>query len=114
MHCKYITANWVSHAGESLHSVFPKSSRFPIFALPVGRVGNSARSRYTTSLPELLDDHRTETMTKRTFVDVKTALAEKYERLSRLTSSVPKKSTFAHLALKYRRQAAQAARDGIT
>lgn len=53
-----------------------------------------------------------QTMPKRTFVDVKTALAEKYERLSRLTASVPKKSTFAHLALKYRRQAAQAARDG--
>ncbi len=53
-------------------------------------------------------------MPKRTFVDVKTALAEKYERLSRLTSSVPKKSTFAYHALKYRRQAAQAARDGIT
>jgi hypothetical protein len=63
-------------------------------------------------LPEFQDDHRTETMPKRTFVDVKTALAEKYERLSRLTASAPKKSTFAHLALKYRRQAAQAARDG--
>lgn len=52
------------------------------------------------------------TMEKRTFVDVKNALAAKYERLSRLTSSVPKKSTFAHLATKYRRQAEQAARDG--
>ena len=55
---------------------------------------------------------RTETMPKRTFVDVKTALAAKYERLSRLTASVPKKSTFAFMALKYRRQAEQAARDG--
>ena len=52
------------------------------------------------------------TMEKRTFVDVKNALAAKYERLSRLTSSVPKRSTFAHLATKYRRQAEQAARDG--
>jgi hypothetical protein len=52
------------------------------------------------------------TMEKRTFVDVKNALAAKYERLSRLTSSAPKKSTFAHLATKYRRQAEQAARDG--
>jgi len=52
------------------------------------------------------------TMEKRTFVDVKNALAAKYERLSRLTSSVPKKATFAHLATKYRRQAEQAARDG--
>lgn len=51
-------------------------------------------------------------MTKRTFVDVKTALAEKYERLARLTSSVPRKATYAHLALKYRRQAEQARRDG--
>ncbi len=51
-------------------------------------------------------------MPKRTFVDVKTALAAKYERLSRLTASVPKKSTFAFMALKYRRQAEQAARDG--
>ena len=54
------------------------------------------------------------TMPKRTFVDVKTALADKYDRLARLTSSVPKKSTFAHLALKYHRQAEQARRDGIT
>jgi len=52
------------------------------------------------------------TMEKRTFVDVKTALAEKYERLSRLTSCTPKRSTFAFMALKYRRQAEQAARDG--
>lgn len=51
-------------------------------------------------------------MTKRTFVDVKTALAEKYERLARLTCSVPRKATYAGHALKYRRQAAQAARDG--
>ena len=62
--------------------------------------------------PNFWMTHRIETMEKRTFVDVKTALAEKYERLSRLTSSVPKKSTFAYMALKYRRQAAQAARDG--
>ena len=51
-------------------------------------------------------------MTKRTFVEVKTALAEKYERLARLTSSVPRKSTYAVHALRYRRQAAQALRDG--
>lgn len=51
-------------------------------------------------------------MTKRTFVDVKTALAEKYERLARLTASVPRKATYANQALKYRRQAEQARRDG--
>lgn len=55
---------------------------------------------------------RIKTMTKRTFVDVKTALAEKYERLARLTSSVPRKASYSNLALRYRRQAAQAARDG--
>ncbi len=51
-------------------------------------------------------------MTKRTFVDVKTSLAEKYERLARLTSSEPKRIAFSYNALKYRRQAAQALRDG--
>gem|GEM_PF-2271314 len=51
-------------------------------------------------------------MEKRTFVDVKNALAAKYERLGRLTSSTPKRTTFAFMALKYRRQAEQAARDG--
>jgi len=56
--------------------------------------------------------HRIETMEKRTFVDVKNALAAKYERLGRLTSSTPKRTTFAFMALKYRRQAEQAARDG--
>ena len=51
-------------------------------------------------------------MLKRTFVDVKTALAEKYERLSRLTACKPKKATFARMAVRYHRQAVQAARDG--
>ena len=62
--------------------------------------------------PNFWTTPRTESMPKRTFVDVKTALAEKYERLSRLTSCTPKRSTFAFMALKYRRQAEQAARDG--
>ncbi len=38
---------------------------------------------------------------------VKTALAEKYERLARLTSSKPKQRELHQRALKYRRQAAQ-------
>ncbi len=41
------------------------------------------------------------------FIQVKLALAEKYERLATRTASQPKKQQFAHRALKYRRQVAQ-------
>ncbi len=37
-------------------------------------------------------------------IKVKQALAEKYERLSRLANSVPKTQQFAYRALRYRRQ----------
>jgi len=38
-------------------------------------------------------------------VDVKLALAEKYDRLSKLSNSRPKRRTLAQQSLKYRRQA---------
>lgn len=44
-------------------------------------------------------------------IDVKIALAEKYERLARLTSSTPKRRQFAHRAVCYRRQIEQLQRD---
>ncbi|MGE0378602.1 MAG: hypothetical protein AB7I48_02025 [Planctomycetaceae bacterium] len=40
-------------------------------------------------------------------IQVKRALAEKYERLATMTSSKPKKRQFSHRAVKYRRQVAQ-------
>ncbi|SFJ06596.1 hypothetical protein [Planctomicrobium piriforme] len=43
----------------------------------------------------------------KTIVDVKLALAEKCERLSKLSGSRPRRATLAHQALKYRRQAEQ-------
>jgi hypothetical protein len=43
----------------------------------------------------------------KTIVDVKLALAEKCERLSKLSGSRPKAKTLATQALKYRRQAEQ-------
>jgi hypothetical protein len=43
----------------------------------------------------------------KTINDVKTALAEKYERLARETSSAPKRKQFAFRARKYRRQLAE-------
>ncbi len=45
-------------------------------------------------------------------VDVKLALAEKYEHRSRLANSQPKRDSLATQALKYRRQAAQLKQDG--
>jgi hypothetical protein len=43
----------------------------------------------------------------RTLHDVKTALAEKYERLARETPSTPRRQHFLNRATRYRRQAAQ-------
>jgi len=44
-------------------------------------------------------------------VDVKLALAAKYEHRSKLSNSRPKQKALATQALKYRRQAAQLAQD---
>jgi hypothetical protein len=49
--------------------------------------------------------------TKRTLIDVKTALAEKYERLATLTKSHTRKKKLSNRALVYRRQVAQLARN---
>lgn len=49
--------------------------------------------------------------TARTLIDVKTALAEKYERLARLTKSQTRKQKLTNRAIVYRRQAVQIARD---
>ncbi|MFV0445977.1 MAG: hypothetical protein ACK5Q5_20565 [Planctomycetaceae bacterium] len=49
--------------------------------------------------------------TPRTLSDVKTALAEKYERLARLTSSTTRKKKLSNRALVYRRQVIQLGRD---
>jgi len=43
----------------------------------------------------------------KTLIDVKLALAAKYEHRSKLASSSPKRNALATQALKYRRQAAQ-------
>lgn len=48
---------------------------------------------------------------ERTLIDVKTALAEKYERLARLTKSHTRKMKLSNRALVYRRQVTQLARD---
>ena len=47
---------------------------------------------------------------QRTLYDVKTALADKYERLARLSGSKPKQKACMYRAVKYRRQAIQIAR----
>ncbi len=43
----------------------------------------------------------------KTKIDVKLALAEKYERLARMAGSTPKKKKFTYDAVRYRRQAEQ-------
>ena len=45
--------------------------------------------------------------TTENLIKVKTALAEKYERLARIAGSVPKRKQFANRAVAYRRQLAQ-------
>lgn len=40
-------------------------------------------------------------------IQVKTALAEKYERLAAQTKSTPKRKSFTNRAVKYRRQVTQ-------
>lgn len=47
---------------------------------------------------------------KENLVKVKLTLAEKYDRLSKVAKSKPKKATWARQAEKHRRQAADAAR----
>lgn len=46
----------------------------------------------------------------KTLIDVKTALAEKYERQAVMTSSTPKRKQFAYKAARYRRQIEQLSR----
>lgn len=48
---------------------------------------------------------------ERTLIDVKQALAEKYERLSRIAGSDPKRRQFATRARHYRRQLEQLKRE---
>lgn len=43
----------------------------------------------------------------KSLLDVKTALAEKYERKAAQTKSAPKRKQFAYKATRYRRQIAQ-------
>jgi len=59
------------------------------------KIGDRLRARYC-----IMDRSQT-------LIDVKLALAAKYERRAKLTSSRPRQSTLAHQALKYRRQAEQ-------
>ena len=47
----------------------------------------------------------------KTLVDVKIALAEKCERLARISGSRPRRKTLTTQAVKYRRQAEQITRD---
>jgi hypothetical protein len=47
----------------------------------------------------------------KTKIDVKLALAEKYERLQRVAGSTPKRKKFAFEAARYRRQLEQLCRD---
>ena len=49
----------------------------------------------------------------KTKIDVKVALAKKYDHLARIAGSEPKRLTFTHKATRYRRQAEQMRRDGI-
>ena len=60
---------------------------------------------YSFAIDEVVVDR---TKTK---IDVKIALAEKYERLGRVAGSTPKKKKFAFEAARYRRQAAQMQRE---
>lgn len=46
-------------------------------------------------------------------IDVKTALADKYERLSKLSGSRPKAKTMLRQSIKFRRQVEQLKRDGV-
>ena len=48
---------------------------------------------------------------KKSKIDVKNELAEKYERLARLTKSDPKRQQYHHRAVKFRRQAVQIGRE---
>ena len=48
---------------------------------------------------------------KKTLVDVKNELADKYERLARIAGSIPKRIQYQHRATKHRRQAVQLARE---
>lgn len=48
----------------------------------------------------------------KTIFDVKTTLAEKYERLARTTRSAPKRKQFSFRARKYRRQLAEMSQSG--
>ena len=48
---------------------------------------------------------------KRSLLDVKQKLAEKYEHLAAITGSQPKRKQFSHRARKYRRQLEQMSRD---
>lgn len=48
----------------------------------------------------------------KTKIDVKIALAEKYERLARLAGSTPKQKKYSYDALRYRRQVEQLRREG--
>jgi hypothetical protein len=82
-----------------------------------GVAGTSPPPRYTAGLPRpdaitaaairLAPPEFPDMSTERTLVDVKTALAEKYERLARLTRSDTRKKHYANRALRYRRQVLQ-------
>ena len=48
---------------------------------------------------------------ERTLIDVKQALADKYERLSRIAGSDTKRKQLAYRAVKYQRQVEQLKRD---
>lgn len=48
---------------------------------------------------------------QRTLIDVKQALADKYERLSRIAGSDPKRKQFAYRSVKYQRQVEQLKRE---
>ena len=47
---------------------------------------------------------------KSRLADIKTALAEKWERKAKITKSTPARLTFVNRATKYRRQAAEIVR----
>ncbi len=68
------------------------------------------RIRYTAPLenPRISASLKASAMSdKSNLLKVKTALAEKYERLSRSAKSVPKTRQFSCRAVRYRRQVAQ-------
>lgn len=65
---------------------------------------------YTTGLEIFFTNYlrSVETMDRsKSLIDVKTALAEKYERQAAGTKSQPKRIQFAHKAIRYRRQIEQ-------